>query len=71
MSVQDIVGKLDGLVRVGAAANFISVSSATLRNWDKTGRLVPMRHPVTGYRYYRQQDLESLLSAAILERESA
>ena len=70
MSVQAIASQLDGLLRVGAAARFLGVSSETLRNWDKSGRLIPMRHPVTGYRYYRQQDLEAFLAAAILERES-
>ncbi len=70
MSVQAIVGKLDGLMRVGAAAKLLGVSSETLRNWDKSGRLVPTRHPVTGYRYYRRQDLDSFLAAAILERGS-
>lgn len=70
MSDQAIVGKLDGLMRVGAAAKLLGVSSETLRNWDKSGRLVPTRHPVTGYRYYRRQDLDSFLAAAILERGS-
>ena len=70
MGGQVIVGKLDGMLRVGQAAKFLGVSSETLRNWDKSGRLVPTRHPVTGYRYYRQQDLEAFLAAAVLERET-
>lgn len=69
MGVQTIAGKLDGLLRVGQAAKFLSVSNETLRNWDKSGRLVATRHPVTGYRYYRREDLETFLAAAISERE--
>ena len=68
MGVQAIVGKLDEMLRVGEAAKFLSVSNETLRNWDKSGRLVATRHPVTGYRYYRQQDLEAFLAAVISER---
>lgn len=70
MGVQEIVGKLDGMLRVGQAAKFLSVSSETLRNWDRSGRLVPTRHPVTGYRYYRRQDLEAFLAAAAARREA-
>lgn len=70
MSIQTIVGNLAGLMRVGVAAKYIGVSSGTLRNWHKTGRLVPTAHPVTGYRYYRREDLEAFLVPAILERES-
>lgn len=70
MGVQEIVGKLEDMLRVGEAARFLSVSNETLRNWDKSGRLIPVRHPVTGYRYYRRQDLEAFLAAVISERET-
>jgi excisionase family DNA binding protein len=48
---------------VGEAAEFLGVSSWTLRNWDKAGKLKPIRHPKNGYRIYRQEDLQSLLDA--------
>jgi excisionase family DNA binding protein len=47
---------------VGEAAKFLGVSPWTLRNWDKAGKLRPMRHPKNGYRIYRQADLEDLLA---------
>src|SRR3982750_4500727 len=47
---------------VGEAAEFLGVSPWTLRNWDKAGRLKPMRHPKNGYRIYRHEDLEAVLS---------
>jgi len=53
--------KFHGLLRVGEAAEYLGVCKETLRNWDRSGRLVPKRNPVTGYRYYRQEDLEAIL----------
>ena len=43
------------------AAEFVGVTAETLRNWDRSGKLVPARHPVNGYRLYRRKDLEDLL----------
>src|SRR5215212_9289669 len=53
--------RLAEFLTVGEAAEFLGVSPWTLRNWDKAGRLKPLRHPKNGYRIYRQQDLESVL----------
>lgn len=43
---------------VQEAANYIGVSAQTLRRWDTSGKLRPVRHPGSGYRYYRRSDLE-------------
>jgi len=40
------------------AAEYLGVSSQTLRRWDTMGKLRPVRHPASGYRYYRRTDLE-------------
>lgn len=40
------------------AAEYLGVSSQTLRRWDATGKLRPVRHPASGYRYYRRTDLQ-------------
>jgi MerR family copper efflux transcriptional regulator len=48
---------------VKAAAQFLGISSETLRNWDQAGKLKAVRHPVNGYRLYRQEQLEALLRA--------
>lgn len=50
-----------GLLRISQAAALLGVSSETLRNWDKWGWLSPIRNPLTGYRYYRQEDLKRFL----------
>jgi PAS domain S-box-containing protein len=49
---------------VGEAAAFLGVSTATLRNWDRTGKLKPRRHPQNGYRIYLHEDLEAVLRSA-------
>ena len=46
---------------VGEAAQFLGVSTATLRNWDRSGKLTPRRHPQNGYRIYLHDDLEAIL----------
>ena len=46
---------------VKEAAAFLGVSPKTLRNWDRTNKLKPVRHPLNQYRLYRRQDLEVLL----------
>src|SRR3954471_11254467 len=56
--------RLAEYLTVGEAADFLGVSPWTLRNWDKAGRLKAIRHPKNGYRIYRQQDLQAVLSPA-------
>ena len=46
---------------VGEAAEFIGVSAATLRNWDRAGKVRAIRHPVNAYRLYRKEDLADFL----------
>lgn len=55
------VDELDGLLRIGEAARLLGVTTKTLRNWDQAGKLVPLRHPVTGYRHYQKGDLDKIL----------
>lgn len=52
---------LDNYLTVTQAAEFLGVAADTLRNWDKSGRLKARRHPMNGYRLYRQEDLEAIL----------
>ena len=51
---------------IGEAAEFLGVSTATLRNWDRSGKLKPRRHPHNGYRIYLHEDLEIVLRTADL-----
>ena len=47
---------------IGEAATFLGVSTTTLRNWDRGGKLVPYRHPLNNYRLYKKIDLEKLIN---------
>ena len=46
---------LSEYLTIHEAAKFLGVSSWTLRNWDKSGKLKPGRHPMNGYRIYRHE----------------
>jgi len=43
------------------AAQYLGVSSLTLRNWDKQNKLVAYRNPINNYRMYRLDQLELFL----------
>lgn len=45
---------------IAEAAELAGVSKATLRRWDRTGRLPATRHPVSGYRIYLRDHLQDL-----------
>ena len=53
--------KLAAYLTVQDAAQFLGVSPSTLRNWDRTGKLLAHRHPVNGYRLYQKEELRRLL----------
>lgn len=43
------------------AAAYLGISTVTLRNWDKKGKLSAARNPVNNYRLYTMDDLEGFL----------
>jgi excisionase family DNA binding protein len=43
------------------AAEYLGVTPLTLRNWDKNGKFLAGRHPISNYRIYKTEDLEKLL----------
>lgn len=47
-------------VTLAEAASLLGVSRATLRNWDKAGKLNAVRHPINGYRLYAFSALKAL-----------
>ena len=53
--------KLRDYLRISDAADYLGVSPNTLRNWDRAGKIAVHRHPVNGYRLFRQEELDSLL----------
>jgi MerR HTH family regulatory protein len=57
-------GKVDKRpLLVSEAASVLGVTAATLRNWDRSGKLKSFRHPINGYRLYNALDIERLRKA--------
>jgi DNA (cytosine-5)-methyltransferase 1 len=53
---------LRDFITIRQAADMIGVSPATLRNWDRSGKLKAVRNPMNRYRLYRREDLEAFLA---------
>jgi type I restriction enzyme M protein len=51
---------VDEYVSLAEAATLLGVSKATLRNWDKAGKLNAVRHPLNLYRIYSLAELKQL-----------
>lgn len=58
---KDMTENLQDYLTVGGAAKFLGVSAKTLREWDRAGKLKPIRHPINRYRLYVRKDLEAFL----------
>ncbi|MBI4063457.1 MAG: helix-turn-helix domain-containing protein [Elusimicrobia bacterium] len=52
---------LKNYLTVSKAAAFLGVSSSTLRNWDRTGKLKARKQPISGYRLYQKSELNLFL----------
>jgi excisionase family DNA binding protein len=53
---------LRDFITIQRAADMIGVSPATLRNWDRAGKLRAVRNPANRYRLYRREDIECFLA---------
>lgn len=53
--------KLKDFLRISEAADYLGVSPNTLRNWENAGKIAAHRHPVNGYRLFKQAELDALL----------
>lgn len=52
---------LNGYMTVKEAANFLGISTMTLRRWDSGEKLKAKRHPINNYRLYSRKELEVIL----------
>lgn len=41
-------------------SDMIDVSAQTLRNWEKSGKLIPDYKTSSGYRYYSQEQVDTI-----------
>ena len=55
------VRNLRDYLLIREAASFLGVSEATLRNWDRAGKIAARRNPINGYRLFKRADLEAFL----------
>ena len=55
---------LNNYVTIREAAEMLGVCEATLRRWDKLGKLKAVRHPINGYRLYKIDNLKRLIRTA-------
>lgn len=55
---------------VREAAKYLGVSTSTLRNWDRLGKLIPYRNPMNNYRLYKRTDLDNILGRIQEQRDS-
>ncbi|MHB8974042.1 MAG: helix-turn-helix domain-containing protein [Pirellulaceae bacterium] len=53
--------KLRDYLRISQAAEYLGVSSNTLRNWENAGKLPAYRHPLNKYRLFKKAELDALL----------
>jgi excisionase family DNA binding protein len=65
------ITKIGEYLTVAEAAEYLGVSPATLRNWDRSGKLKASRHPLNDYRLYRREDLDRLLVGISLTKKKS
>jgi excisionase family DNA binding protein len=58
------MNRLNEFLQVTEAAEYLGVSPNTLRNWENAGKIIAHRHPVNGYRLFKQDELDVLLESA-------
>ncbi|MBI3318661.1 MAG: MerR family DNA-binding transcriptional regulator [Candidatus Omnitrophica bacterium] len=51
------------------AADFLGVTTVTLRTWDKLGKLRAYRHPANRYRLYKRSELVAFLKRVKKRRQ--
>lgn len=49
-------------ITIKKASEMLCVSKLTLRNWDRDGKLVALRNPISNYRVYLKGDIENMIN---------
>jgi DNA (cytosine-5)-methyltransferase 1 len=58
---------IKGYYSLSEAAEILGKSKETLRRWDREGKLDAVREPVSNYRVYRKEDINSLIKPLLTE----
>ena len=56
------VARLSDWLRISEAAEYLGVLLNTLWNWENADKIVAHRHPVNGYRLFKQKEPGELLN---------
>jgi MerR family copper efflux transcriptional regulator len=48
-------------MHIKEAAEYLGVTPNTLRTWEREGKIVVFRDPMSNYRMYQREDLEKIL----------
>ena len=48
-------------LKIKEVAEILGITTLTLRNWDKLGKLKAYRNPINNYRVYKPEDIELFL----------
>jgi DNA (cytosine-5)-methyltransferase 1 len=63
--IYEKVDSLKDYLTIRQASMMLKVCEATLRRWDKTGKLKAVRHPINGYRLYEKKKIMELINKII------
>jgi DNA (cytosine-5)-methyltransferase 1 len=58
---------IKGYYSLSEAAKVLGKSKETLRRWDRDGKLNAVREPVSNYRVYKKQDIDSLVKPLLFD----
>jgi excisionase family DNA binding protein len=64
LDLRKLLNKKEGnkkYLTVKEVAEIFGVTPLTVRNWDKSGKLKALRHPINNYRIYKIEDVENFL----------
>lgn len=53
---------MNDYLTISETAKLLNKSTKTLRRWDEEGKLSAVREPISNYRVYRREDVESLFA---------
>ena len=59
------MNNLKDYLTIKDASRMLGVCQATLRRWDRLGKLKAMRHPINGYRLYEENKLKEIINHVV------
>ena len=63
------MNRIDTLYSINKFSKLIGVTPQTLRNWEREGKLIPVKKSANGYRYYSEEQRVRLQHGNLQERK--